>query len=92
MLAPRSVSFLLPRQRRQALDVRLHPLGAVLPHLLCDVGIYVHREGHGGMPEVFRNGLDVVPGPDGRHRIGVPEIVEVHVQKADGFHSAFKNR
>ena len=41
-------------------------------HLVGDVPVYVQGKGGGGMAEIALHRLDIVPGTDGGHGVGVP--------------------
>ena len=43
------------------LDVFLHPIRGILPHLLRHVTVYIQCEAHRGMAEISLDGLDIIP-------------------------------
>ena len=67
-------------------DEALHPVGALLLHLVGDVAVDVQREGRRGVAQVALHGLDVVADLQGGHRVGVPHVVEADLRRADLFH------
>lgn len=67
-----------------ALDERLHPGGAGLLHLVCDVTVNVQGKGGCGVAQVSLYSLDVIPGADRCHGIAVSEIVETGIRAANG--------
>ena len=54
-----------------AVDVPLHPVRALALHLVGDMAVDIQREGRRGMAEIALHRLDVVPGPDGSHGVGM---------------------
>ena len=68
------------------MDKALHPVGALLLHLVGDMAVDVQCKGRRGVPQVVLHGLDVVADLQGRHRIGMPHIVEAKPRLADLFH------
>ena len=53
-------------------DIRLHPGCALLLHLHGDMAVYVQRKGRCGVSKVTLYGLDVIPGADSGHGVGMP--------------------
>ncbi len=67
-----SFPLFFPLLAANPLDEGLHPGGAGLFHLICDVAVDVQRKGGGGVAQVALHRFDVVPGPDRGHCIRVP--------------------
>ncbi len=61
-----------PLLAQNVLDVTLHAAGALLFHLVSDVPVHVQGKGGGGVAEIALHRLDIVPGTDGGHGVGVP--------------------
>ena len=55
-----------------ALDVGIHAVGAGPLHLVGNMAVDVQGEGGGGVAQVALDGLDIIPGADGSHGVGVP--------------------
>ena len=68
------------------MDESLHPVGALLLHLVRNVSVDVQREGRRGVAQVGLHGLDVVADLQGGHCVGVPHVVEADLRRADLFH------
>ena len=54
------------------IDEGLHAVGTVLFHLLGDMSVGVQCEGYGSVPQVLRNGFDVIAVLQGQSGIGMP--------------------
>ena len=80
----------LPLAGFEAVNVLLHPVCALALHLACDVAVHVQREGRRGVAQVALNRLDIIPGTDSGHGVGMTEIVEPGVRQADGLDDPFK--
>ena len=63
----------------------LHSLGTFLPHGVHKVPVAVQREGHRIVARVRGNRLGIVPGMDGRHNVGVTEIMKAIVREIGVF-------
>lgn len=53
----------------EAVNVLLHPVRALLLHLIGDVAVLIQGERRRVMAQVGLHRLDVVTGTDGRHRV-----------------------
>lgn len=65
------------------LDEALQLDGALLAHLLADVTVDVQREGRRGVAEVFLEGFDIHSAFQTDHRVGVPQVVDSGLRRAD---------
>lgn len=65
------------------LDEVLQLDGALLAHLLADVTVDVQREGRRGVAEVFLEGFDIHSAFQTDHRVGVPQVVDSGLRRAD---------
>ena len=79
-----------PLSFRDALDKFLHPGGALLLHLVSYMTVDIQSEGCRGMSEIALDCLDIITGPQGRHGIGMPQIMKAGVRSADRGHSLFE--
>lgn len=64
-------------------DEALQLDGALLAHLLADVTVDVQRKGRRGVTEVFLEGFDIHTAFQTDHRVGVPQIVDPGLRRAD---------
>ncbi len=67
-----SFPLFFPLLAANPFDEGLHPGGAGLFHLIRDMTVDIQRKGGGGVAQVALHRLDVVPGPDGGHGVGMP--------------------
>ena len=74
-----SSTLILPLLAHNALNVLLHPLGALPAHLVRHMAVHIKGKGSGGVAQIPLHRLDVIPGLDCGHRIAVAQIM-----KADG--------
>lgn len=72
------------------MDETLHSGGTVFLHLVGDVAVNVEGEGCGGVAEVLLHGLDVIARLDGGHGVGMAQVMESGVGRADGGYNAFE--
>ena len=60
----------------QRIEKFLHPVRTLPPHGFCHMSVTVQRKCRGIVSGILLDRFYVVPGPEGIHHIGVPEIVE----------------
>lgn len=61
---------------RQAVEIALHTVSAVLLHLLGNMAVDVKCESGCCMSDVGLYGFDIIAILERNHRIGVPHVVE----------------
>ena len=76
---------LWPNRISEAHPELLHSLGTFLPHGVHKVPVAVQCEGHRIVARVRGNRLGIVPGMDGRHNVGVTEIMKAIVREIGVF-------
>ena len=72
-----------PLQAQNVFDIPLHPGGALLLHLICNMAVHVQGEGCRCMAQIPLNGFDIVAGTDRGHGVRVAQIVETGVRTSD---------
>lgn len=65
------------------MDKPLHPVRAVLPHILREMRVDVQREGRCGVAEVALYALDVRTGTECGDSVTVAQIMETSIRHTD---------
>ena len=72
--------------RLKPIEIVLHPVGAVLLHLLGNVPVNVERKRRRSVADVGLYRLDVVAILEREHGEGVPHVVKADIRQADFLH------
>ena len=70
----------------------LHPVGAVLLHLVCNVSVDIQCESRGSVSKIPLYGLYIVPVLERGNGIAVPQIVKTCVRDSHIRHNLFEVR
>lgn len=63
----------------------LHPVCTVPFHFVCHMTVYIQGKSYSSMTEAFGNGLDIIPILDADSSIGVAEVMEAEIRKANSY-------
>ena len=64
--------FRTPLAGFNAADILLHPVCALMFHLVSDVTIYVRRKCRRSVSKIALHGLNIIPRPDSGNSVGMP--------------------
>ena len=69
--------YIFPLQLHNVPDEVLHTGGAILFHAVGDMAVLVQSKSGGSVSQTGLHSLDIVPGPDRVHGVGVAQAMEV---------------